>query len=372
MDDVAETVETEEPTSPDTPTDVSEPGPTPASEAEPDAGEPTSPDAQAAPPDANADPPEWLKLAEQYKGDKGLIAKAYSEKVRYASQLSKENEQLKAQVQQMRSRPPQPPPPPPATKDLERIDARIKAFESRTENTTKERDDALKTWNALDRQIAVAEDRLARADEVDKPQLTLELATLKHQKNQAAYTYNHANERLESYNDEKERLANERQSAERRIEDEKARQEQDAAEDAEFRQTFPKSFDEHFDRTWSEAKLPQDQKVNDHGWRVVNALMCVDLWRLGQQGQKMDPAALGPAVKGYVDEYAAMMGFAKTLDFNQTSTAKANVATPLLGTPKPRPAVPPVPSASKGESADWRQSPALVRARQGMQKLGLG
>lgn len=372
-DEVVTDAPAEEPTSTDQPSSTvaeptsaasatDDPGPTPGSEAQPAT-------------DANADPPEWLKLAQQYKGDKGAIAKAYSEKLRYATQLADEKKKLEAELGKLRSRPPVAPGPPKesqAAASLKRIDDRIKAFESKVNNHKTDRDAALKKYNEALVEISVTQRLLGKADEVDKPEFQRQLEEWTRLKDLEAWKYSQADGALETIEFERERLGLEKTNAEQAIADEKARQEQADAEDEEFRENFPRQMDASFDRFANDAKIPEDEKTRDYAWRVCRALQCQDLWRLGMAGTAKE-ADHDAMLKAYVDEFAQFSAGLSAGAFNKESTDKLNVATNTLtqqriaaATGAPRT---PAPANGKGNE-DWKLSPANLAARDRLAKLG--
>jgi hypothetical protein len=333
--------------------------------------DPTDPD--DALPDDEQGLKAWQNLEKKFshiadpEARQRAVAKAYWSKANYASQTRRENEELKARVARLeKEKPPEPeakdiPPHP----DIAKIDAKIQTLYTKTQTIQADQKGRLEQLKIIDREVAIAEDRLKDAYDEQKPawQQKLELAQQKYDGVRQQYLY--GNERLEELNGKLEQEIGNRDWVEKFHKEERARHTREQSEkEQEFRE-FPARVDGYITEIADEAGIPKDERVRQSCWRHVNRAIMVELRRLDVSD--VDKVDVRDLVDRYVREYAEDRDIQVRSKFTERSREKLRVATATVPGRAPAPASrapvstrAPVPVSLLSSDA----SPAMARARQ--------
>lgn len=284
------------------------------------------------------EPEGWRNLVEKFEGDKDKIQQAFWRNNNEIARLAKELKELKAKPAADRPTRTTVEPSPRATKAPSTAEKPIEEHPAVVElethiSTLQGRIEALNTEGAASRQkiedqkekVSVLKYEVRQqgdlADQALKDRLDLaeeRLAALqeKHQekghlRNSLVADLNKAEARREAVRGEALR--------------DRERQQQ-AAKDAEsFSESFPNEVDQLIVEVSDEIGIPDKAEVREHLWSVVNAQMCLALWRLGP-GTDVTETEHEEMVRTFVGQYAKAHGYAKAKSFASTSREKAAVS----------------------------------------------
>lgn len=299
------------------------------------------------------------------------VAEAFWRKNNYASRVTKENERLRREIDELRAGPREPEPPPePETPhpDVVAIETKIQGLYDKMQAIQTEQKERLDSLAKLNVDIGVAENRLTDAFDEQKPTWQHKLDLAKTRYDGARQQYLYAQERLAELNDRlvqelgnldwvKKYRANERQ-----------REQSEQQDRAVILREFPGKVDNYIAEQADDLGLPKDERIRQSVWRHVNRALMVELRRLAADDvESVDVRGL---VRQYVQEYAADRDITTRSTFARRSEEKLRVAgrarpssgaEPRAGSPPvPASARPPVPVALLASDT----TPAMARARQ--------
>lgn len=290
MDEIAVDAGTEEVESPSTP-DVSAESESPSVDAQ----------AGTSSQDENEDPEEWRNLLKSRgfegkpfdKTAKKTLAETLYKTFGSNKSLSEENQRIKAELEELRKQPKAPEPPPEPHPDLKELDTRIAALNSQKEAVEKRLSERFNQFREHDRRVAILEDKLANADDLDKRDIQRELAFAKYNLQQVGESIKNDQERLENVPRELAQIEREKKLAERYIQDEeRARQEAEAAK-REFHVSFPQQVNGLIDHFANELKVDADKDIRADLTESVNHALTIAFFQMSEQGIKdVDVAAL--------------------------------------------------------------------------------
>lgn len=303
------------------------------------------------------------------------VAKAYWEKAKYAKRVRQELEETKSRLARLEAeregakpkdeKPEELPPHP----DLAKVDQRIQALYAKNEGLRGEQQTRLKELNDLDRQVAIAEDRLKDAYDENKPILESKLELVKQRYEMVRQQYRFAAERIEETTNKLEEELVQRERLER-FQRERAQQTKfEEQSKAEFMKRFPEYVDGVIEETATKVGLPEDERIRTSLWKHVNRALMVELRRLNVPDIRQ--ANVPGLIQRFVKEYADDRDLISRRAFKEKSEQKLRVAGRAAGTggkepvkPGTKPSLPaskkaPVPvSLLSGDD-----SPGMARAR---------
>lgn len=320
------------------------------------------------PPSDDDDDESWKNFNKKFaylKSDRdrrAAMGKAWWEKTRYASQVRKENEELKARLARLEQPPdtrrdeePQQPPP-----ELARIEQRIAALTQKDQVVQDQQNKALIALSASDKEVAVIEDRLKDADEYQKAVLEQRLETAKVKRESILNRWADLNEKRESISLEMEQRITDKDWTAKFLQDKAQRDQLERRDIETFNAEFPKHVDGLIKSAADDLGAPPDQKIRQSLWKTVNRAMMVDLLKLGEKG--LGSVNVPAMVRAHVKEYLEDRDLVGRTKFSKTSAEKLKVAGREAGKPASRPApARPVPPAllTQGDT-----TPGMRRARE--------
>lgn len=323
--------------------------------------------------------PEYKNLVAKFahitnpRDRNAAIGRAFWEKVRYDSQVRKENERLKLELARREGATPkkdEPPPPPPP--DVEKAINKIKNLYQRGESLQAERTEVVAELNKADREVAIAEDRLKDTDENDerRPLAQARLRQAKLELDSARGRYRNINERQEALEDRLETAMAEKDWMERFHKDQQQRQKDAQVRGEAFNEQFPQQVEGLVTAAAKHVELKLDERLSASLSRHVNRALQADI--RGQYLETdLEDIPIPQMVLEYVKEWAEDRDLTKRQDFKRTSEEKLRVASRVTTpgdrkapgtTPKPTvPASlrPPVPTALLSRNT----TPAMAKAR---------
>lgn len=322
------------------------------------------------PPSDEDDDEAWKNFQKKFghlKSDRdrrAAMGKAFWEKTRYASQVRKENEELKLRLAQAEVRPardekPEEPAQPPP--ELARIEQRIQALYQKDQTYQEQQNKALLALSAADKEVGIIEDRLKDADEYQKAILEQRMETAKIKREAILNRWADLNDKRENVSLEMEQRLTDRDWTQKFLKDKASREQSEQESLQQFNTEFPKHVDGLITSSADDLGAPKDAKIRQSLWKSVNRAMMVDLWQLGEQGlQTVDVPGL---VRSHVKEYLEDRDLVGRTKFSKTSAEKLKVTSrePVKPASRPAPTNRPVPAAllSQGDT-----SPAMRRARE--------
>jgi hypothetical protein len=388
----------------DTESDVLDPESDSGSPPETDDESPAD-DPQASPSDDEGTPPsedddepkEWQSLEKKFENiedereRRRAIGKQYWEKTRYASEVRKENEALKRQLEEAkesrlsearREQPKDDDEPPPPHPDLERLDFRIDTLSEKDKSYYEEQQKLLVSVNKTDQDVAAVKAKIEDADEYTRAVLEQRLEGLEYRKQNLVDRFNDLHDRREDLGYRLDELQQQRTYVERVVSD-RERQEQDERQSLEeFSREFPGQVSRTIDELADAAGLdPEDESLRTDLKETVRDRLTVKFWRLGQ-GQEADDSEIEDMIKSEVSRYIKSRDLAGRAKFGKTSKEKLSVsgkrpAPARRKTSEDEGAPPPRPRGYEDEPKDVSalgtvsQSPSMMRARQYLRRRGL-
>lgn len=323
------------------------------------------------------EPEEYRKALEKVGGDKAKLASEYWQAKNAASALAKEKRQLEERLKALEGQPRQPlkpevpPPPPQPHPDIEKLDKRIAAFESKGSEIEKSQRETLIALNeatverqVLDRQLKAGGEFMA--PEV-KAELTAELRVAKLREQELLREFRAADERKELNQERLERAQQEKAFASKHLEGEKARQEQAERERETFFQEFPEQIDTHIKDICDELKVSEDKDVREFLWSGAYAHLVNLLSPYYGQGISADQVDFQAVLRDHIQRSAKVFDLVGRAAIGKLSTAKKAVTKPA-GTPPP---ITSKPSNGDAPPVDWRDTPEMIARRERMMKLGI-
>lgn len=355
-----------------------EPTGDPEGESEADDGsEADSDGAENADAQGDEDPDEYKNLVKKFahltneRDVKAAIGKTFWEKTRYASQVRKENEELKLQLARLEGAQPkkdEPPPPPPP--DLKKAIDKIETLYQRNQQVEVRRGEIIKELNAADRELAIAEDRLKDLEEGDerRPLAHQRVRQAKLELEAAKDRYGRVIDTMETLSDRMEQALAEKDWIERFHKDQAQRQTSEQKRHEQFNAEFPAQVEALTKAAAAHVELKLDDRLQQSLWRHVNRALQTDI-----RGQYLDAPVeeipIPDMVLNYVKEWAEDHDLVRRKTFAQTSKDKLAVARPAgkPGDKAPRPAAKPAPASSRPAVSpallSRDSSPAMSRAR---------
>ena len=301
------------------------------------------------------------------------IGKAFWDKTNYASQVRKENEELKLRLARLEGAQPKPdatPPPPPP--DLKRAIDRIEALYQKNQEIEARRTEVIKELNAADRELAIAEDRAKDLEEGDerRPLANQRVRQARLELESAKDRYSRVVERLESVNERMETALAEKDWIERFHKDQAQRQTSEQRNHERFNTEFPAQVENLTKAAAAHIELKLDDRLSESLWRHVNRALQADI-----RGQYLDVALeeipIPDMVLAYVKEWAEDRDLVRRKTFAQTSKDKLAVTRPAAkpGDRKASgPAAKPAPASSRPAVSPALLSrdstPAMRKARE--------
>ncbi len=370
----------------ETPSDVSAPAEdeletpsdeTPEEEEETGGDEPSGEQESEPAKEASADDDEdeaWKNFNKKFdhiKSDRDRRAaqgKAFWEKTRYASQVRKENEELKARLARAEAQAPaardekaeEPTTPPP---ELARIDARIQSLYQKDQSIQERQNKHLQALSAADGEVRIIEDRMKDADEYQKAILEQRMETAKFKRESILERWADLNDKRESIATEMEQRLADRDWTQKFLRDQATRAQQEQVSLQQFNVEFPKHVDGLIVSAADEMGAPKDENVRRALWKSVNRAMMVDLWQLGEEG--LQDVNVPGLVRSHVKEYLEERDLVGRAKFTKTSTEKLKATSRSGGTPPARPAAPSKQTAiSPALLSHGDLPPAMRRARE--------
>lgn len=322
------------------------------------------------------EPEEFRKLLEQFGGDKTKIVSEHHQAKQAASRFSKENKELRARLEALEGRtrqpeaPAVPPPPPQPHPDIEKLDKRIAAFESKGSEIEKSQRETLIALNEATVERQVLERQLKAGGEFMAPEvkaeLNAELRVAKMREDGLLQKFRDADERKELNQERLERAQQEKAFASKHLEGEKARQEQAERERETFFQEFPEQIDNHIKDICDELKVPEDKDVREFLWRGAYAHLVNMLSPYYGQGIAADQVDFQAVLRDHIQSSAKVFDLIGRAAIGKLSKAKTAVAKPA-GTPPPITSKPP----NGAPPVDWRDTPEMIAKRERLAKLGI-
>jgi chromosome segregation ATPase len=368
-------------------------GPPPADGDDPPSDDPeallSDPDEPPSP-DEDDDPEEWRSLEKKFQSiedereRKREIGKQYWEKTRYASQVRKENEALKAEleaakaqrVEQSRKAPDAPPPPP--HPDLERIDSRINSLSEKDTLYFDEQQKALVSAAECDQGIAVCKAKIEDADEYQRAVLEQRLEGLESRKANLWDRFNDLKDRREELEYKLEELTQQRQWTIGLLDEQGQEQERERLSRESFNEEFPQMVARTIDELADAAGLdPEDEVLRDDLKETVKDRLTVKFWKLGQS-KEVDDVDVDELIESEVKRYLKGRDLASRKTFGKTSKEKLAVSGKRPApAPKAAPKGPRKPPSYADEPKDITalgtvdQSPSMARGRKYLNQRGL-
>ncbi len=294
--------------------------------------------------------------------------RAFWEKTRYASQVRKENEDLKARLARLEAqvpaardeKPEEPTTPPP---ELARIDARIQALYQKDQGIQEQQNKQLQALAAADKEVGVIEDRMKDADDYQKAILEQRMETAKFKRESILNRWADLNDKREGIAEQMEQRLADRDWTTKFLRDQANRVQQEQASLEQFNVEFPKHVDGLIVSVADELGAPKDETVRKALWKSVNRAMMVDLWQLGEEG--LQDVNVPGLVRAHVKEYLEERDLVGRTKFSKTSTEKLKVTARAGEKPPSRPAAPPKQTAiSPALLSHGDLPPAMRRARE--------
>jgi hypothetical protein len=345
---------------------------------EPDGTEGETPEAAAA--DDSDDDDAWKNFQKKFghlKSDRdrrAAMGQAYWEKTNYATQVRKENEELKAKlaaVDLMRDRgdakpkedePPQPHP------DLIKLDQRIQSLVTKDNNLIQNQQQLLTELRDADSAITRFEVKAEDADEYNKSLLESKIETAKLKKASLLQRWADINERREQLSFDVERLMSDRNWVKQFVQSEEQRKATESQRVQEFNQNFPRFVDEQIEEVATALGAPNVPKLRESLRRDVRDKMTVAFWRIGQAG--VEEAEVPEMVQGFVKGYLEDRDLIGRTKFQETSKKKLAV-TGKAPTKPPVVAKKPSGPVRAAGLATGELSPSMQKARDYLRSRGL-
>lgn len=324
-----------ESTSAETPEDVSA---SPAEQTDqPEAEATEESTSQETKPEGEDEPEEWRNLVKKYNGDKAAAGKAFWETQNYASQVRRENEELKQRLAGLTQ-----PPEPEAEElapDLQVLDERLSALKEQIDGHPKRLTELGIKANQLQIEIARYETKaeMAGENEFERDKWEQKARLAKLHLEELGQKFSSAEKALPELKWEITKLNRERASIQRQIDSEKAREVQAQQKAQEFQESFPKQVDDYIKASADELGIPKDPKIRQVMWEQVNEALMVEFWRLESKGILAKDVDVPGLVKAKVERYKKSADEARRVVFGQTSQAKLKTQAALTGQ-KPQPA----------------------------------
>lgn len=364
-------------------------GPTPEADPPADPEAPVSDDGPT--PSDDDEPKEWQSLEKKFDSiedeneRKRAIGKQYWEKTRYASETRKENEALKEQLEEARSRrvaearreeEPKGDPLPPHP-DLERLDSRINALSEKDSGLYDEQQKTLIGVSETEQGIAAVKAKIEDADEYQRAVLEQRLEGLEHRKGNLIDRFSDLRDRREDLEYKLDELGQQRQWTSGLLDE----QGKDAERERQSRESFNEEFPERVARTIDEVADalgldPEDEPLRDDLKATVKDRLTVKFWKLGQSEQ-VDDVDVDELIGSEVKRYAKARDLAGRAKFGKTSREKLSVSGKRPAEAKPTGKGGKRPSGYDAAPKDITalgtvsQDPAMLRGRSALAKRGL-
>lgn len=332
------------------------------------------------PPTDPAERRAWDNLAKKFahirdpEDRQEAVAKAYWEKARYAKAVRRELDETKAKLARMEAeresaRPPKdekPEPPPP---ELARVDQHIQALYAKTESLRAEQQTRLTELNKLDREVAIAEDRLKDAYDENKSLFESRLELAKQRYELVKQQYRITGERIEDVTTKLDEALTQRERLEQSTRQRAQQAKFEEQSKAEFMKEFPEYVDGVIEDTATKIGLPEDERIRTSLWKHVNRALALELRRLNVPDIRQ--ANVPGLIQRFVKEYADDRDLISRRAFKEKSDQKLRVAGRAAGTGGKEPVKagtkPALPASKKAPvpvsllSGDT--SPGMARAR---------
>jgi len=363
-------------------------GPTPEADPPDDPEAPVSDDGPD--PSDDDEPKEWQSLEKKFDNiedateRKRAIGKQYWEKTRYASEIRKENEALKEQLEDARSRrvaearqeEPKGDPPPPHP-DLERLDSRITALSDKDSGLYDEQQKTLIGVSEAEQGIAAVKAKIEDADEYQRAVLEQRLEGLEHRKGNLIDRFSDLRDRREDLEYKLDELGQQRQWTAGLLDE----QGKDAERERQSRESFNMEFPERVARTIDEVADalgldPEDEPLREDLKSTVKDRLTVKFWKLGQSEQ-VDDVDVDELIGSEVKRYAKARDLAGRAKFGKTSREKLSVSGKRPAEARPtgkggkRPSGYDAPPKDITALGTVSQDPAMRRGRSALAKRGL-
>lgn len=337
-------------------------------------------DAQAEAPEAGSDPAsggedepeEWRKFLDKFKGDKAAAGKAWWEKNNYASQVTKERDELKARITELEQRatqPTEPPEPEAIPEDLQKLDTYISSLKTKVEALPQKESELVKEIWSLNRDIAKAEARLEDADDLDKPKRELELAKLQARQADRQQQLDAIPEIRERYETDLYRADRDRKAAEAFIQAEERARQEAGEKQTQWETSLVSEVNTLIPRIADELKLlsdPKDASIRSAMAEDVYEGLMADLW--ARANANIKEVNIQELIRARVEKWGKKHGLIQAAKLAQLSKEKTSVAGKPNGTPaKTAPAPTTVKPLSIHEQVERERAARIAK----MAKLGL-
>lgn len=334
------------------------------------------------PPTDPAERRAWDNLAKKFshirdpEDRQEAVAKAYWEKARYAKQVRRELDETKAKLARLEAeresaKPPKDEKPEelPPTPELAKVDQHIQALYAKTQALQAQQQTRLTELNRLDREVAVAEDRLKDAYDENKPLIESRLELARQRYELVKEQYRATAERIEDNTNKLDEALTQRERLEQSTRQRAQQAKFEEQSKAEFMKRFPEYVDGVIEDTAKKVGLPEDERIQTSLWKHVNRALALELRRLNVSDIRQ--ANVPGLIQRFVKEYADDRDLISRRSFKEKSDQKLRVAGRASGTGGKEPVKsgnqPALPASKKAPvpvsllSGD--DSPGMARAR---------
>jgi hypothetical protein len=359
--------------------------------------EPETPASAAEGDGAFEDDPAFVRFAEKVIGDRdvdektarGMLGKEYWDQKNANTVLARERDEARREVQALKDKalatvsPRETPPaerpaaaapkdpeiPPEIAPQMQKIDARLQGLANEHKSNREEHAQLLTTLAQKNREIGKLEGKLEVANDLDKPNLSIELRIIRDEFERGLIRGKWLMQRNSDLSFHFDRGQEDKVLLLKRVQEDQARQTQSKSDAARFDKEFPQQFDAELRAQAEEAGVPvNDEKTWMAVWRYVNNASMAELTSLRDTLVKdVDvPGLIGSKLKEWLDDHelAGKLRFGKQSE--EKRTAAARLRSPVrVGA---RPAASPTAQTRK----PWDDPPktALDRARERINKSG--
>ncbi len=365
------------------------PHPEPDDDAPPvDPEAPAASDEPPSPDDTESE--EWKSLEKKFENiedeaeRRRAIAAQYWEKTRYASKVRKENEDLKQQLDDGRTRraeearrEPEPKTPAPPHPDLEKLDTRITALSDKDGRLFEQQQKVLLAVSEVDQDIAVVKDRLTEADENQRYALEQRLEGLEGRKGNLHDRFSDLKDKRDDLTYRLDELGQQREWTAGLLDEQGKEADRERKTREDFKSEFPQRVAETIDSLADAAGLdPEDETLRDDLRQNVKDRLTVKFWKLGQT-QEVDDVDVDDLIAEEVDRYMKSRDLAGRKKFGKTSKDKLAVSRPPTTPRKPGAPPPKEPSGYDAPPKDISalgtvsRAPTMIRGRKALEKRGL-
>lgn len=322
------------------------------------------------------EPEEYRKLLEKVGGDKGKVASEYWQAKNALKAAANEKRTLEARLKELEGRPRQPekperpPEPPQPHPDIKKLDERITALTQKGSEIEKSQRETLVSLSNATIERQVLERQLEQGGEYlspeSKSELKSELRSAKDREAALLEKFQNAEERKDLNQERLDRVQQEKDFASKHLEGAKARQEQAERELQSFNVEFPSAIDTTIKDICDELKVVEDDKVREFIWASAYRHLGWILAPFHGQGVSAADVDFEAVLREHIQNTTQIFDVIGRGAVGKLSQAKLKVS-------KPAGAAAPSGSTTTQNPAqpnDWRDSPAIVAARQRMARLG--